>query len=470
MSALDTISTAWKTVKKKMGEIFHSDELERMARKSKFIQRSSSHLQGKDFVNLMTAASIDSKSVSLEGLCHALREINPEVDLTPQALMERINNPNAAAFLKQVFESVLKQGLVGIVERVPSELLQSFKHVWIEDCSECVLNEALQEAFKGSGGVSSKACVKLDVVYEVKQQNIHIVDLVDRRSPDQKLAKKHLDMVQEGDLWIRDLGFFDEEVLKIIVENGAYFLSRLPACVDVYLNKTDQESIDLAGYINHYFPNASMIDIQVFITGKKLPCRLIAYRAPQEVANKRRREANKLARKRGYTPKTKRLNRLDFTLFVSNVSAAILPPEVIGTVYMVRWQIELIFKNWKSSLQINYLRGINANRIRCLLYGKLIVIIITNTIYKLAAWYAEQINREISLHKVVNWLKQNNKLRKIFLEGMKVEFMKLLIREIPKTLCKNKRNRKTTEASIKTSTAFPDLYKKNVEIQFAKVV
>lgn len=33
--------------------------------------------------------------------------------------------------------------------------------------------------------------------------------------------------------------------------------------------------------------------------------------------------------------------------------------EIVGTVYTVRWQIELIFKNWKSQLQINYLKGIN---------------------------------------------------------------------------------------------------------------
>jgi hypothetical protein len=106
-----------------MTEIFCPSELEKTARKSKFIQRSSSLPQGKDFVDLMTAVSIDSKSMSLEGLCHALREINPESDLTPQSL------------------------------------------------------------------------------------------------------------------------------------TGAYFLSRVPACVVVYLKKEDKEPVDLAGYINRHFPS-----------------------------------------------------------------------------------------------------------------------------------------------------------------------------------------------------------------------
>jgi hypothetical protein len=449
-----------------MTEIFCPSELEKTARKSKFIQRSSSLLQGKDFVDLMTAVSIDSKSMSLEGLCHALREINPESDLTPQSLMERINNPNAAEFLKQVFQHILKQGLVDILARSQPDLFQPFKHVWIEDCSECVLNEALQGVFKGSGGQTSKACVKLDVVYEIKQKNIHIVDLVDRRSPDQQLAQKHLNIIQEGDLWIRDLGFFDASVLKVIAATGAYFLSRVPACVVVYLKKEDKEPVDLAGYINRRFPMDSIIDMEVFVTTQKLPCRLIAYRAPQELADKRRREANKAARKKGRTPRKESLNRLDFTLFITNVSAVVLPAKVVGTVYMVRWQIELIFKSWKSLLQINHLKGINPNRIRCLLYGKLIVIVIVNMINKLACWYAQQLGREISLHKVVNWLKQDNKLRKIILTGLSIEFMKLLAQEIPKTLCKGKRQkRKTTEASIRMGISYEDLYAKNIDIQ-----
>ena len=77
--------------------------------------------------------------------------------------------------------------------------------MWIEDCSECVLNEVLQEEFKGSGGKTSKASVKISLIYEIKQRNIHSVELVDRRSPDQTLAKKHCEIIQKGDLVIRDL-------------------------------------------------------------------------------------------------------------------------------------------------------------------------------------------------------------------------------------------------------------------------
>ena len=178
--------------------------------------------------------------------------------------MARINNPNAVEFLKRVFQLALQTGLANIVNRISPDLLESFKNVWVEDCSECVLNESLQEAFKGSGGQTSKASVKIDLIYEIKQKNIHSIDLVDRRSPDQKLAQKHLEIIQAGDLIIRDLGFFDAAVLKLINTTGAFFLSRLPSCVYVYLNKDDKIQTDLAEYININFPNESVIDLPGF--------------------------------------------------------------------------------------------------------------------------------------------------------------------------------------------------------------
>ena len=465
MNILGTFSKAWKDLKIKVSSTFDAIELDKIAKKTKFIQRSSSLLQGKDFVDLLSAASIDPKIVPLEGLCIALRKLNAETDLTPQSLMERINNPKAVEFLKCVFQQTLEKGIVDIVKKVPPDLLHPFNNVFIEDCTECILNEALQKEFKGSGGETSKSSVKIHLVYEIKQKNIRSIDLVDRKSPDQKLAQKHLSIIKEKDLVIRDLGFFDGEVLKLIDKIKAFFLSRLPAGVYVYINKNDKNPTDLAKYINENFQHSSVIDINVFVTVEKLPCRLIAYRAPQELADKRRREVNKNAQKKGRTPKQEVLNRLDFTFFLTNVPVAVWKAEIVGTVYTVRWQIELIYKNWKSSLHINHLNGINPNRIRCLIYGKLILISVINMIYKLVDWYAQKLGREISLHKVINWLKQENVIRKLMFQCVNFKIMKQLIREIPKTLCKAKRKRKTTQECMEMGISYEYLYGKEKLLQ-----
>ncbi len=58
-----------RKVKGKLTTVFDPDHLEALARQTNFIQRSSSKLSGKDFVELMTTEMIEDPAVSLEGLC-----------------------------------------------------------------------------------------------------------------------------------------------------------------------------------------------------------------------------------------------------------------------------------------------------------------------------------------------------------------------------------------------------------------
>jgi hypothetical protein len=61
-----------RKVKGKLATVFAPEHLEALARQSDFIQRSSSKLTGKDFVELMTTEMIEEPAVSLEGLCDLL--------------------------------------------------------------------------------------------------------------------------------------------------------------------------------------------------------------------------------------------------------------------------------------------------------------------------------------------------------------------------------------------------------------
>src|SRR6266581_6096370 len=70
-----------RKVKGKLTTIFDPEPLETLARHSKFIQRSSSKLTGKDFVELMTTEMIEEPAVSLEGLCDLLVDLNPHAEM-----------------------------------------------------------------------------------------------------------------------------------------------------------------------------------------------------------------------------------------------------------------------------------------------------------------------------------------------------------------------------------------------------
>ena len=83
---------------------------------------------------------------------------------------------------------------------------------------------------------------------------------------------------------------------------------------------------------------------------ERVASRLMAFRVPEPIVNERRRIAKKKAKKKGYTPSKAHLALLAWTLFITNVPPTIWQTATVSKVYPLRWQIELIFKSWKSSL------------------------------------------------------------------------------------------------------------------------
>jgi hypothetical protein len=57
---------------------------------------------------------------------------------------------------------------------------------------------------------------------------------------------------------------------------------------------------------------------------------------------------------------------------VTNAPQELLSTNVVGTIYKVRWQIELVFKLAKSDAKLEQTKGQKAERVICELYAKLI--------------------------------------------------------------------------------------------------
>jgi hypothetical protein len=71
---------------------------------------------------------------------------------------------------------------------------------------------------------------------------------------------------------------------------------------------------------------------------------------PEAIVNERRRQARAVAKKRGSTPLHAHLTLLAWTLFIPHVPATVWSPQTMGVAYVLRWQVEFVFKAWKSSL------------------------------------------------------------------------------------------------------------------------
>jgi hypothetical protein len=189
--------------------------------------------------------------------------------------------------------------------------------------------------------------------------------------------------VSKGSLRIADLGYFSLADFAQMDSEGAYWLSRVKSQCIVY----DQEGnkYDLVEFLKRQ--SSDKIDQHILLGAKdKLPCRLLAVRVPQEVANQRRRKIRENARKKGRTPSKRQLALADWTIVATNVEEEKMSVKEAMVILGVRWQIELLFKLWKNEGHIDSWRSENPWRILSEFYAKLIVMVIQHWILLIGCW------------------------------------------------------------------------------------
>jgi hypothetical protein len=436
-----------RKIKEKCAGTFPPERLEALARQSHFVQRTSSKITGQDFFALMTVDMLDDPAVSLGGLCDILRQHNPQAVMTPQALHQRLNAPQAVAYMQEVFQLALREQLEPLYAQLPAGVLASFGRVFLEDSTQCRLHEKLADAFKGSGGSASRSTVKIDVIYELLAHRLQDIAVTDGRAADQGHAAAVVPHLRAGDLVIRDLGYWSVEVLGQIAAKQAWFLSRLSNSVAVYPSAEDTvPALALVEHVQRHEGQHAVVELAVYLGDRRLPCRVFAYRLTEEVVEQRRRAAHETARKKGRTPTHAYLNWLQFGWYLTNVPPEVWTAGIVATIYRIRWQIELLFKQWKSLLHIHVLTGTRPERIQCLLYGRLTVITMLMRICAYASWYATAVlRREISFHKLLGWLKRKGRFAQAIDHGALETLCRDLRCDMAALLCKQKRKRKTSQ-------------------------
>ena len=190
------------------------------------------------------------------------------------------------------------------------------------------------------------------------------------------------------------------DALQAIHQKGAYFLSRLR--IQTGLLTPDKTPFDLLARLQQGPRRPVEFSVLMGKQAKhQIPCRLIALPVPQEVADRRRQKAKKKARCQGYTLGRKTLALMDWTIFVTNVPEEMLSIPQIARLCPVRWQIELIFKLWKSHCGLRQFSGFRRERVLMELYGKMIgAVLIHFLVAPLRLVTGDRAHREISPVKV----------------------------------------------------------------------
>jgi len=381
-----------ETVSTTIQEFFNEEKIEKVARRTKFVQRSSP-LGGFIFLQAAIFGFIDDPEANLDDLAQACADLG--VDISVQGFDQRLN-PYTLEFLKEMLGRAMEQFKNN--SPLPLPILQQFSAVNLVDSTVLSLPDNMATEFPGCGGDGPQASLKVQLTVEFLHGNLSQIIIQAGKEPDQKF-EAYLEQVQAGSLNINDLGYFVLKNLQTIAEQkGAYYISRY--LFGTALLTPDEERLNLGEMLNKRSRQPFERDI-LLGAEKKLPCRLICIPLPQEVAARRRQKAKEAAARRGKTLSKAYLALLDWLIFVTNVPAVMLSIEQVALLYRVRWQIELVFKLWKSYCALDRIQALRRERVLFELYAKMIGIVLTQFLVgPLRMPHGCWANREISFFKV----------------------------------------------------------------------
>jgi len=380
-------------------DFFASDAIEAAARRTGFVKRTSK-LTGKLFLALVTFGAWSDATTTLAQLAAKVPQLDEQVEVSPEAIHQRMN-PRALAFLQDMLQQALAK--VQSVEHVCNDgLFTDFSKVYLADSTGFELPDSLHELFPGSGGSAATAGAKIQAVWDYKNSVFGHFALTPLTMPDQRYVDTVVALAHKGVLFLFDLGYFKIKAFACIAAAGAYFLSRLNHQTTLLHTESGQvQPLALASWLTTVASDST--EHAIFLGAKeRVACRLVAYRLPECIVNERRRLAKKKAKKKGYTPSKAHLALLAWNLFITNVPQTIWQTPTIRKVYPIRWQIELIFKSWKSYLHLASIKTKKVNPTLCYLYGRMLLIVLNYALcpqLRATLWVKKQ--RELSVLKLV---------------------------------------------------------------------
>jgi len=386
---------------KEITDLLNEDNINELAKEAGFIKRSGGKIDGFMFLDILLFTHFNFKELSLNDLAVQLKK-RYKVVITKQSIDERFGD-GAIVFFKSVLEKVLNISILGELEGIFTQ----YGQVRIKDSTSFQLPETMKDEYPGSGGSGSPACIRIQFEYDIKAGKILDLSLHAYTSQDATNAKDTIDTISSGDLVIRDLGYIVLPLLQQIEDKGAFYLNRLHSGTNVYEKNKDGEMvlIDFAKLHKQLKRDGIIrIEKQVYVGSKeRFKTRMIIEVVPQQVYQERLRKAKASSAKRNSTVSEKHKATLGLTIFITNTDT---PINEVRLLYTLRWQIELMFKIWKSIGEIDRVKKMKVERFEACLLAKLIWIALNWQIMRrIVGYFFNNKKIEISPYKLFKTLK-----------------------------------------------------------------
>jgi hypothetical protein len=328
-TSIDVESIA-KQLLKAIGEV----EVERIARECGLLRRR----RKAEPMELLVACLSTLGGSDAHWLADILRTFNK---LTGKSLQykpfhNQLRKEAFPVFLHQVVERALVNLTMPILASLPGHKLSQFRDIVLHDGTSFALNDDLAPTWPGRFRKVSPAAVEIHVTMSAQRDQPIAVTLAPDKEPERAFAPRPEAIA--GQLLLEDRGYELRQFFMDVQAAGGFFIIRGRKCIRPMIRKA-------------YTRSGRRIR---FLEGKHLQWKIL----PQEDLdldiewNDDSGKVSYVGRLVAIYKRGKR-NKKTFTYLHTNLDRRTFTSDDVGTLYRLRWQIELLFKEWKSHASLH---------------------------------------------------------------------------------------------------------------------
>jgi hypothetical protein len=316
---------------------------------------------------------------------------------------------------------LLKHQLSQQLSRLGPNAYSRFNRIRIKDSTRFCVPKEYASIYKGQGGIGTEAQISIQYEYDILTGKPIVLELTSACRNDQKDSKETLNNIEKDDLLIRDLAYTSQEYIQHISKSEAFYLNRLNTKWKI-LDKGGSpiDFLKITKYLTKHSLPFLEVDVQIAIGKNLLNTRLIISKVDASTYAKRLAKAQIAAKSKGYQVTDKYKTSAALNLFITNIPKDWLKAEQVRNAYSLRWQIELVFKVWKSQANINKVKAMKIQRFQCQLIAQFLWLLLHwKMLGIIQQWLTSQHKEEDDRYSVWKFYKVayrlSNSLRQILL-------------------------------------------------------
>jgi len=269
--------------------------------------------------------------------------------ITYKAFYNQVAKPHFADFARTMTERLISEMTLKVLGFAKGHAFAAFRHIVIQDGSSFAIHDRLREVFPGRFKAVKPAAVELHTTMDLLCDAPTTVVLTPDTTSEQAFLPEPASL--QASLLLADRGYLDLHYLRRVQDAGGFFLIRAKAGMNPQvLEAFREDGKRLRSLRNKAFqtihaklPKRQRVEllVQWQVDGAPLSLRLIL----------------------SWNRRTK-----SFCYFLTNLPSKGYPLEVICRAYKWRWQVELLFKEWKSYANLHAFDTANAALVEGLIW------------------------------------------------------------------------------------------------------